>query len=509
MIKQISGGVCAAEGFQAAGIYCGIRKNKSKKDLALIASSVPAHAAAVYTTNLVKGAPLTVTKTHIADGTAQAVICNSGNANTCNADGIDIAEQMSSLTAEALGIRADDVVVASTGVIGQPLRITPIAKGIPNLAAALKRDGSGEACEAIMTTDTKKKEAAVAFTLGGKTCHLGGIAKGSGMIHPNMATMLCFITTDAAIAPQMLKKALSGDVTNTFNMVSIDGDTSTNDMVVVLANGMAGNTPVTGEGADFSAFMCALNTVTVQLCRLLADGLGLALVKRAALVGNLGHFRLLRAFGLGLLQRGDGKRAELVERLAALYVFVNNASLHVRSAGETIHFADVLGGENRLVLFGCVHYLELLGGSSAFVGCVLAPGDAHAGVCRNGNERCFIRRPRCRAVNGEAVADFARVLPAVDHVAHGHIAADSGYCVRLYLLRAVAASKLDFARDLAVADFGRAHDADLVAFVRVLNHKAVRHAGRVYLALGVAENLERANPAVFVLVEYVFFDRCF
>ena len=275
MIKQISGGVCAAEGFSAAGVYCGIRKNRNKKDLALICSAVPAHAAAVYTTNLVKGAPLTVTKAHIADGCAQAIICNSGNANTCNADGIDIAEQMSSLTAKALGIAAEDVVVASTGVIGQPLNIKPIADGIPELAAALKTDGSGEACEAIMTTDTKKKEAAVSFILDGKTCHLGGIAKGSGMIHPNMATMLVFLTTDAAISAGMLQKALSGDVRKTFNMISVDGDTSTNDMTVILANGLAGNREIADEGEDFAAFMEALNTVTVQLCRMIAgDGEG-------------------------------------------------------------------------------------------------------------------------------------------------------------------------------------------------------------------------------------------
>jgi glutamate N-acetyltransferase/amino-acid N-acetyltransferase len=274
-MQRIEGGVCAAKGFTANGVHCGIRKNKTKKDLSLIFSAVPASCAAVYTTNLVKGAPLQVTKAHIADGTAQAVICNSGNANTCNANGVEIAEQMSALAADALHISANDVVVASTGVIGQPLDIGPIASGIPALVQGLKSDGSADAAEGIMTTDTIKKEVAVEFTLGGKTCRIGGIAKGSGMIHPNMATMLVFITTDAAIAPDMLQKALSGDIANTFNMVSIDGDTSTNDMVVVLANGMAGNTPVTGEGADFSAFMCALNTVTVQLCRLLAgDGEG-------------------------------------------------------------------------------------------------------------------------------------------------------------------------------------------------------------------------------------------
>ena len=274
-MQRIEGGVCAAKGFTANGVHCGIRKNKTKKDLSLIFSAVPASCAAVYTTNLVKGAPLQVTKAHIADGTAQAVICNSGNANTCNANGVEIAEQMSALAADALNIDAGNVVVASTGVIGQPLDVEPIAAGMPALVQGLNANGSADAAEGIMTTDTIKKEVAVEFTLGGKTCRIGGIAKGSGMIHPNMATMLCFITTDAAIAPEMLRKALSGDVANTFNMVSIDGDTSTNDMVVVLANGMAGNAPVTKDGEDFNAFMCALNTVTVQLCRLLAgDGEG-------------------------------------------------------------------------------------------------------------------------------------------------------------------------------------------------------------------------------------------
>ncbi|MDY5221013.1 MAG: bifunctional glutamate N-acetyltransferase/amino-acid acetyltransferase ArgJ [Eubacteriales bacterium] len=271
----ITGGVCAAKGFQANGIHCGIRKNHSKKDLALIYSEVPANAAAVYTTNLVKGAPLLVTKTHISDGKARAVICNSGNANTCNADGIEIAEAMSALVAKQLSIPASDVVVASTGVIGQPLKLDPIAAGLPALAEGLNPDGSAAAAEAIMTTDTVRKEIAVEFELGGVTCHLGGIAKGSGMIHPNMATMLVFLTTDAAISAVMLQKALSGDVAGTFNMVSIDGDTSTNDMVTILANGMAGNAEITAEGPDFTAFMTALNSVTVQLCRCIAgDGEG-------------------------------------------------------------------------------------------------------------------------------------------------------------------------------------------------------------------------------------------
>ena len=274
-IKLIPGGVCAAAGFKAGGIHCGIRKNRTKKDLALILSNRVANAAAVYTTNLVKGAPLTVTKDHISDGCAQAVICNSGNANTCNADGIEIAEKMSDLVAEAVGCAKNDVIVASTGVIGQPLNITPIADGMPALAAAISENGGADAAEAIMTTDTRMKEVAVEFTHGGVTCHLGGIAKGSGMIHPNMATMLVFITTDAAISSEMLQRALSSDIAETFNMVSVDGDTSTNDMVTVLANGAAGNREITSADADFEVFMKALNTVTVHLCRMIAgDGEG-------------------------------------------------------------------------------------------------------------------------------------------------------------------------------------------------------------------------------------------
>jgi len=271
----ISGGVCAAKGFKANGIHCGIRKNKSKRDLSLIFSEKKANTAAVYTTNLVKGAPLTVTKKHIADGFAQAVICNSGNANTCNANGIEIAEQMSDLLANEMGISASDIVVASTGVIGQPLDIEPIKNGIPELVAGLGDNKSVEAAEGIMTTDTRLKEVAVSFNIGGKECKIGGIAKGSGMIHPNMATMLVFITTDCAISSEMLGKALSSDIKNTFNMVSVDGDTSTNDMVTVLANGMAENEEITAEGEAFNEFMKALNTVTVNLCRKIAgDGEG-------------------------------------------------------------------------------------------------------------------------------------------------------------------------------------------------------------------------------------------
>ena len=285
-MKLIEGGVCAAKGFTANGIHCGIRKNHSKRDLALILSSVPASAAAVYTTNLVKGAPLTVTKNHIANGVAQAVICNSGNANTCNANGIEIAEAMSQLVAKQLNIAADDVVVASTGVIGQPLSIDPIAAGMAELAEGLSANGGKAAAEAIMTTDTVMKEVAVEFEIDGKICHIGGIAKGSGMIHPNMATMLVFLTTDCAIAPEMLQKALSGDIANTFNMISVDGDTSTNDMVTVLANGLAGNETIAAEGDNFNTFMKALNTVTIALCRKIAgDGEGATKLLECKVIG--------------------------------------------------------------------------------------------------------------------------------------------------------------------------------------------------------------------------------
>ena len=274
-MKKIQGGVCAAKGFKANGVHCGIRHNRTKRDLALIVSDVPATAAAVYTQNLVKGAPLTVTKQNIANGMAQAVICNSGNANTCNANGIEIAQGMCALVEQHTGISAGDVVVASTGVIGQPLDLAPIKNGMSALTEGLSQENGSAAAEAIMTTDTAIKELAVSFSLDGKECRMGGIAKGSGMIHPNMATMLVFITTDAAISPQMLQKALSTDITKTFNMLSIDGDTSTNDMVAVLANGMAGNREITAEGEDFTAFMQALNTITVQLCRMIAgDGEG-------------------------------------------------------------------------------------------------------------------------------------------------------------------------------------------------------------------------------------------
>ncbi|MBO5041074.1 MAG: bifunctional glutamate N-acetyltransferase/amino-acid acetyltransferase ArgJ [Clostridia bacterium] len=289
-MKIVSGGVTAAKGFKASGVHCGIRKNRTKKDLALIVSDVICNAAAVYTTNLVKGAPLTVTKNHISDGKAQAVICNSGNANTCNANGIEIAEEMSALVAEYTGVKANDVIVASTGVIGQPLNLEPIKNGMAPLANALSYDGGADAGEAILTTDTVLKEIAVEFTVGGKTCHIGGIAKGSGMIHPNMATMLVFITTDAAISSEMLERALKNDIANTFNMLSVDGDTSTNDMVSVMANGLAGNEEIVSDGEDFNEFMKALNTVTIYLCKMIAgDGEGATKLLECHVSGGKDH----------------------------------------------------------------------------------------------------------------------------------------------------------------------------------------------------------------------------
>ena len=271
----IDGGVCAAKGFTAAGTHCGIRKNRTKNDIALIFSEQRAAAAAVYTTNLVKGAPIAVTRKNISDGYAQAVICNSGNANTCNSNGVFIAEETARLTGEALKIPANDVVVASTGVIGQPMFIEPFEQGIPVLVSRLSKSGSDEATEGIMTTDTVKKSVSVEFEISGKPVRIGGIAKGSGMINPNMATMLVFITSDCAIAPSMLQKALSDIVKKTFNMISVDGDTSTNDMVTVLANGLAGNALINEEGPDYYEFYKGLYVVMESLCKkIAADGEG-------------------------------------------------------------------------------------------------------------------------------------------------------------------------------------------------------------------------------------------
>lgn len=274
-IKFTDGGVTAPKGFTANGIHCGIRKSKDKKDLALIFCENECDTAAVYTQNLVCGAPITVTKNNISDGKARAVVCNSGIANTCNADGIEKAEGMCEITANALGISKSDIIVASTGVIGQPLDLEPVKDGINELVSGLDKNGSDSAANAIMTTDTVKKEFACEFTLGGKPCHIGAISKGSGMIHPNMATMLAFITTDANISSEMLKTSLLEVVADSFNMLSVDGDTSTNDTVAILASGLCENERITEKNDDYRTFTLALSSICEKLVKLMAkDGEG-------------------------------------------------------------------------------------------------------------------------------------------------------------------------------------------------------------------------------------------
>ena len=271
----VEGGITAAKGFSAAGLHCGIRANKSKKDLGLLVADHDCAAAGVYTLNKVQGAPIAVTKDHIADGSCRGVIVNSGIANTCNADGIEKAEGMCRIAAKATGLPEKSFAVASTGVIGQPLPLEPIEASIGELAGALSPENHADFASAIMTTDTVMKEVAVEFTLGGKTCRIGGCAKGSGMIMPNMATMLCFLTTDAAISPDLLRLALKRVVDDTFNMVSVDGDTSTNDTVLLLASGDAGNEEIVRQDADFSRFANALYVVLMNLSRMIAaDGEG-------------------------------------------------------------------------------------------------------------------------------------------------------------------------------------------------------------------------------------------
>jgi glutamate N-acetyltransferase/amino-acid N-acetyltransferase len=274
-IRFTDGGVCAPGGFRAAGVHCGFRKNSKKKDLGAIVSDVMCSAAAVYTQNKVKGAPIIVNREHLKDGRAQAIICNSGNANTCAPGGVEVARETCRLLAESLGLLTSDVIVCSTGVIGEPILIETFEEGIPRLVKKLSRTDSDGVARAIMTTDRVKKEAAVRFTLGGWECSVGGIAKGSGMINPNMATMLSFITTDVSISPDMLRAALESDIVHSYNQISIDGDTSTNDTVAVLANGMAGNAEIDAPGEAFDLFKEALSAVTVQLCRgIVKDGEG-------------------------------------------------------------------------------------------------------------------------------------------------------------------------------------------------------------------------------------------
>lgn len=276
-MKQINGGVVAAKGFKANAIHSGLRKNPGRKDLSLIVSEKICTTASVYTTNLVKGAPILVTKKHSENGYAQAIICNSGNANTCNADGVEKALKMCEYASEALGLPKDDILIASTGVIGQVLNIEPVKNHINELVSGLSNDpaASDLAWQGICTTDTKKKEIAFEFEVDGHTCHIGGICKGSGMIKPNMATMLCFITTDCNISSAMLQKALSAVILDTFNMVSVDGDTSTNDTVTVLANGLALNDLIDEENEAYKVFYKALEEIATSLCKAIAkDGEG-------------------------------------------------------------------------------------------------------------------------------------------------------------------------------------------------------------------------------------------
>lgn len=275
MINFTAGGVTEPKGFLASGIHCGIRRNTEKKDLALIYCTKICDAAAVYTQNLVKGAPIYVTKRNLHNGRAQAMICNSGNANTCNADGEEKAEQTCKALARELKIDAEDIIIGSTGVIGQPLNIKAITDGIPALVKNLSAEGSADAAMAIMTTDLVKKEYAVTFKLGGKNAYIGGIAKGSGMINPNMATMLAFLTTDAAISCELLASALAESVKNTYNMLTIDGDTSTNDMASIMASGLAGNPKITEKNKDYKTFVKALTALNTKIVRSMArDGEG-------------------------------------------------------------------------------------------------------------------------------------------------------------------------------------------------------------------------------------------
>ncbi|MBQ6843662.1 MAG: bifunctional glutamate N-acetyltransferase/amino-acid acetyltransferase ArgJ [Agathobacter sp.] len=280
--QVIEGGVCAAKGFLANGLNCGLNPDKNKNDLGMVVSEVLCDTAAVYTSNKVKGAPILVTKANLekTGGKSKAVIVNSKNANTCNADGVEKAERMCQLAANALAangyeVTSEEVIVASTGVIGQILPIEPIADHVDALAEGLSVDGNLKAANAIMTTDTVKKEYAVTFEVGGKQCTLGGMAKGSGMIHPNMATTLNFVTTDVAIDAELLQKALSEVVKITYNCLSVDGDTSTNDMLTVMANGLAGNEKIVSEDADYAVFKDALYEVLMNLTKMLAkDGEG-------------------------------------------------------------------------------------------------------------------------------------------------------------------------------------------------------------------------------------------
>lgn len=387
----VDGGVCAAAGFTAAGIIAGIKAgNTTKRDLAMIYCAERCRTAALYTTNKVKGAPIIVTKKHLEDGYAQAVIVNSGNANTCNDNGIEIAEQMCELTAQALDIDPGDVVVGSTGVIGQKLNIKPIKMVIPTLAKSLSAKKSSEACEAIMTTDTRKKEIAVEFEIEGRKCHVGGISKGSGMIHPNMATMLAFITTDVAVNGELLEKALRKVNSVTYNMVSVDGDTSTNDTLVLMSSGLAKNPEIICEDKNYELFENALYAVMMNLARETArDGegatkliecivngapdentakiiaksvIGSSLVKAALFAADANWGRILCAIGYAQADFDINKvSVELASAKGKLTVCTNGAgiSFSEKAAKEILLedeikiLVDLHSGEGSAIAWGC------------------------------------------------------------------------------------------------------------------------------------------------------------
>lgn len=386
----IEGGVCAAKGFKAAGVNAHIKANSKKNDMALIYCDKICNAAALYTQNKVKGAPVTVTKRHLADGRAQAVIVNSGNANTCNSNGIEIAEGACELTAKALGISSEDVIVASTGVIGQKMSLDPFEKNIPVLKEKLSENGYNDACTAIMTTDTRQKQFAVEFKLGGKVCRLGGMSKGSGMINPNMATMLAFITTDVKISSEMLYSALKQINAITYNMVSVDGDTSTNDMVTILSSGYADNDEITEFNDDYNIFIYALHAVMMNLARETArDGEGATklitcVVKNAdteetakAVALSVVNSSLLKAavsaadanWGRVLCAIGYAEADFEVDRVSVDFAssageirvcengfgvdFSEDEAYKILSEDEVIIIIDLHSGENPAVAWGC------------------------------------------------------------------------------------------------------------------------------------------------------------
>ena len=296
----VEGGVCAAQGFSAGAVHAGIRKNHDKKDLALIFADRMCSAAAIYTQNKVKGAPLIVTREHLQNGRARAILCNSGNANTCNADGLDIAAAMCKSAAQALKIAANDVVVASTGVLGQPLPLGPIKDAMPALAASLSTGGSGDAAEAIMTTDTKRKQVAVRFPIGDKLCTIGGIAKGSGMIHPNMATMLCFVTTDADIAPELLQKACKDVADETFNMIKSLGKEYYHFQqgLMIVCRRLARELAADGEGATKLLECAVTGAPDCQTAKKVAKSVICSSLFKAAMFGGDANWgRVLCAIG--------------------------------------------------------------------------------------------------------------------------------------------------------------------------------------------------------------------